>query len=389
MNTTKREVRSPTAADLRLQEAGTTEVDRATPLHSTRRILCELFGPPEARGFAVRYWDGSGDQRGAGAAPAFTLVLRHPGALRRMLYPPSELGLAEAYLHDDYDLEGDVEAAVGLLAELAGYFRSPLRSVRLLAQLQMLPNCPAPHVKFHNTSAPCMVGPRHSRVRDAAAVRAHYNLSNDFYQLWLDQRMVYSCAYFPTGAEDLAAAQVAKLDYLCRKLRLQPGERLLDIGCGWGGLVLHAAQHYGAHALGITLSEAQASFARAQVRAAGLEDRCRIELRDYRDLSAGARFDKVVSVGMVEHVGKAKLPAYFAQAYRLTRPGGLFLNHGIVLGAPVAGGLSAWIARTFWREGTFIQRYVFPDGELVLPATMVAAPAGRRATSRACASTTS
>lgn len=373
MSTTKREAWSTTAGDLRQQEPDTTGADRATSLHSTRRILCELFGPPEARAFAVRYWDGSGDPGGTGAAPSFTLVLRHPGALRRMLYPPSELGLAEAYLRNDYDLEGDIEAAVGLLAELARYFRSPLQSVQLLARVRALPDSFTPPVTLRSAGAPRTVGPRHSRARDATAVRAHYNLSNDFFQLWLDPRMVYSCAYFQTGAEELATAQAAKLDYLCRKLRLRPGERLLDIGCGWGGLVLYAAQRYGVEAVGITLSEPQARFARAQIEAAGLADRCRIELRDYRDLVAGAPFDKVVSVGMVEHVGKANLPRYFAQAHRLTRPGGLFLNHGIVLATPVAVGLKDLIARAFWREGAFMQRYVFPDGELELPATMVAA----------------
>jgi cyclopropane-fatty-acyl-phospholipid synthase len=349
------------------------EAGQAAPLHAAKLIIRELFGTPEHRPFAVRYWDGTVEQGGGRAAPSFTLVLRHAGALRRMLYPPSELGLAEAYLRNDYDLEGDIEAAVGLLAELAHRFCSPWQSARLFAQLRALPNHKSPDAMLHDVSAPGIAGRRHSRARDAASVRAHYNLSNEFYQLWLDPRKVYSCAYFPTGAEELATAQAAKLDYLCRKLRLRPGERLLDIGCGWGGLVLYAAQRYGVEAVGITLSEPQARFARAQIEAAGLADRCRIELRDYRDLVAGAPFDKVVSVGMVEHVGKANLPGYFAQAHRLTRPGGLFLNHGIVLATPVAVGLKGWIAGAFWRQGAFIQRYVFPDGELVLPTTMLAA----------------
>jgi cyclopropane-fatty-acyl-phospholipid synthase len=177
----------------------------------------------------------------------------------------------------------------------------------------------------------------------------------DFYSLWLDRRMVYSCAYFAAGEDDLDEAQARKLEYLCRKLRLVPGERLLDIGCGWGGLLIHAAQRYGVEAVGVTLSAPQAEEARRRIRAAGFEGRCRVEVADYRELPGADRYDKIVSVGMVEHVGLARLPAYFRQAFRLLRPGGAFLNHGITS----AAGASRR------RRSPFIQRYVFPDGELV------------------------
>ena len=166
--------------------------------------------------------------------------------------------------------------------------------------------------------------------------------------------MVYSCAYFATPEEDLDSAQERKLDYICRKLRLCRGERLLDIGCGWGGLIMHAAAHYGVEAVGITLSAPQAELARQRLRESGLSDRCRVEVSDYRDIEHGQLYDKIVSVGMFEHVGEAFLPEYFNRAYELLRPGGVFLNHGIAYSA------------TYHRRGpSFSERYVFPDGEMV------------------------
>jgi cyclopropane-fatty-acyl-phospholipid synthase len=217
-------------------------------------------------------------------------------------------------------------------------------------------------------------GRLHSEARDRAAVRFHYDVGNDFYALWLDRDLVYSCAYFETGSEGIDEAQAAKLDYLCRKLRLRAGERLLDIGCGWGALVRHAARHYGVDALGITLSEPQAALARERIRAEGLADRCRVEVRDYRELDEPAGFDKVVSVGMVEHVGAERLRDYFAAAHRVLRPGGLFLNHGIVsvVDARPATRLTA-LARRLWRRDEFIRKYVFPDGRLVPAAAVIAA----------------
>jgi cyclopropane-fatty-acyl-phospholipid synthase len=270
--------------------------------------------------------------------------------------------MARVIVDGDIDVEGHLEAAVALGDRLAVRFASPAALSRLALIAARLPASrppPAdavfPMLRRH--------GARHSLRRDRASVRAHYDLGNDFYSLWLDRSLTYSCAYFQTGAEDIDTAQAMKLDHLCRKLRLAPGERLLDVGCGWGALVRHAAQHYGARALGVTLSEPQAEWAQALIEEAGLVERCRVEVRDYREPLPDAPFDKIVSVGMFEHVGRDHLPEYFGRIFQLLKPGGVFLNHGIVE-PPQAGGPS-WHRRLLWRRGAFIDRYVFPDGELV------------------------
>jgi cyclopropane-fatty-acyl-phospholipid synthase len=195
-------------------------------------------------------------------------------------------------------------------------------------------------------------GRRHSVRRDRAAVRHHYDVSNAFYRLVLGPTMVYSCAYFGSPDDTLEEAQERKLEVICRKLRLQPGERLLDVGCGWGSLVLHAAREHGIRAVGVTLSQPQAELARERIRDAGLSDRCEIRVADYREVDDGP-YDKVASVGMYEHVGRARLAEYVGRVKRLLRPGGLFLNHGIVRAVPRP-----------WDRHSFIARYVFPDGEL-------------------------
>lgn len=340
-----------------------------SPCAITRSILANVFGPAGTRPFSVRLWDGTVEPAGD-PDPPFTLIVRRPGALRRMLLPPSELGLAESYLRDDFDIEGNVEAAAGIVDMVTARVRNPVQVMRLLPKLLALPNDDLPPELRSLEREVDLSGDQHSLDRDAAAIRAHYDVGNDFYALWLDERMVYSCAYFPTGTENLDTAQEEKLDLICRKLRLQPGERLLDIGCGWGALVRHAAEHYGVHALGITLSGDQAAVARERTDLAGLGDRCRVEVQDYRTLE-GVTFDKVVSVGMYEHVGRSHMPVYFDHVRQLTRPGGLFLNHGIVTGPIQFSGLQQWAMFRLWGEGGFVQKYVFPDGDLLTPGDLL------------------
>lgn len=276
----------------------------------------------------LRLWDGK--EIDMGPAPSVTLEIRDPGLIPRLAHPSLAL-LGGAYVEGKLDLHGPLEEVIRIGDEIS----------RALGDAH--PQLP--------------VREAHDKATDAEAISYHYDLSNAFYQLWLDRDMVYSCGYFETGCEDLDQAQQAKLRHLCRKLRLQPGDRLLDVGCGWGGLARFAAREYGAQVFGITLSAEQLRLGRERVAAEGLEGRVQLELLDYRDLPTDGQFDKVVSVGMFEHVGHANLPLYCQQLAAVVRPGGLVLNHGITSrhtdGRPVAHG-----------AGEFIDRYVFPHGEL-------------------------
>lgn len=350
-----------------------------------RQIVAELFGPPDERRFAVRYWTGEEELPRAFPALPVTLVFQRSAALRRMLLPPTEARLAGAFLRDDFDIEGDVEAASALAGPLAERLRSPRRLLRLARLLAQLPRHAgvrdesgadrhAPAARASQLWRRLTTGLLHAPARDAHAIKHHYDVGNDFYALWLDEHLAYSCAYFPVGDENLREAQEAKFDLICRKLRLLPGETLLDIGCGWGGLARYAASRYGVEVLGITLSEAQAAFANDRIARDGLQNRCRVEVRDYRDLPSASMFDKVVSVGMFEHVGRSRLEAYFDAAWRHTRPGGLFLNHGIVsLDDARSPRGEAAPPRRLWGKGRFMDRYVFPDGELAPLAAAIGA----------------
>jgi cyclopropane-fatty-acyl-phospholipid synthase len=330
-------------------------------------ILQLLFGPAGQRAWAVRFWDGSTEL--PDRPPRFTLVLRRPGALRRMLLPPSELALGEAYLREDIDLEGSAEAAARLIDEVPYRLRSLGTLTRLTRLLLRLPKHDLP---VDPDAPPRLAATLRDRLqfrqRASVPVRAPDQMASEFYGFWLDARLIFSAGYYRRDDDDLDTAQKSKLEHICRKLRLKPGERLLDIGCGWGGLVQYAAAHYGVQAFGITSSEAQAALARSRITTAGLFERCQIEVGDYRDLAASAPFDKVVSAGAFEHVGRAGLPDHFAAAYRLTRPGGLFLNHSIAAPAPetLAGRLS-WLMQRQWKPGAFLQQYYFHDPELLSP----------------------
>jgi len=346
-------------------------------LSRCRVVLAALFGEPRGRPFDVKFWDGSID-RGSNPRPPFTMVLTRPASLRRMLLPPNELSIVESYISGDVEIEGNMEAASNLGEMIGDRLRSPLAVARLVGLVVGLPGTAdddLANVRFPERAK--KLGPRHTPVRDAAAIHFHYDVGNAFYKLFLDRRMVYSCAYFRSQEDSLDVAQVAKLDLICRKLRLKPGERFLDVGSGWGGLVMHAAEHYGVDATGITLSPNQADLANERISEAGLADRCRVAIRDYRTLTAADNFDKIASVGMIEHVGLTHLPVYFESVYRALKPGGLFLNHGIVsLGEARPRSMNERIFRKFWRADAFIDTYVFPDGKLTATDDVIAAAEG-------------
>jgi cyclopropane-fatty-acyl-phospholipid synthase len=328
--------------------------DVAPRLHA---LAEQLLGAPFP--VRVRTWDGS--QAGPPGAP--TLVVRNRRALRRLLFKPGELGLARAWVAGDVDVEGDLYTALDLLSgllwergedarTLAQALRDPefRAAARGLLRLAGPPLPPAPpREEIRRT------GHLHTRRTDRRAVSHHYDVGNDFYALVLGPSMVYSCAYWESPDGALEDAQRDKLELVCRKLDLSPGQRLLDVGCGWGSMAIHAAREHGAHVVGITLSREQAAYARKRVADAGLTDKVEIRVQDYRDVADGP-FDAVSSIGMAEHVGSDQYLEYAHVLFALLKPGGRLLNHQI--------------ARRPQRDESaydvdaFIDAYVFPDGEL-------------------------
>jgi cyclopropane-fatty-acyl-phospholipid synthase len=329
----------------------------------TLEILEKITAGTQVQSLNVRLWNGTywPDQT---PKPA-TIVLNRPSALREMLADGSEIGVAEAYIREAFDVEGDMVAAFELADILSAQTRAWTRSLSIVGMLRRLPDFKERNGREEMRAAR-LNGAKNSLDRDRKAIRFHYDVSNDFYALWLDPRMVYSCANFENPGASLEQAQLRKLDLICRKLDLRSGERLLDIGCGWGGLLIHAATHYGVNADGITLSEKQLEWTRRLIEEHRLQDRVTVRLADYRELKREEVYDKAVSVGMVEHVGRKNLGVYFQQVSGLLKRGGLFLNHGIGRG-PIP-----WVNED---EG-FIGRYVFPDTDLAPIATMLEAAAG-------------
>jgi cyclopropane-fatty-acyl-phospholipid synthase len=306
--------------------------------------------------FDVRLWDGRTWQPSQGPA-RFTLVLQHPGALRAMFRPVNAaVAFGEAHIFDDFDIEGDIFAFTEWLRFLVerGEGRGLWDRLRMMRGLMKLPKQAKPR-------DPSQAGEPtrgdHSIARDREAVEYTYNIPGEVYQLFLDKNLQYTCGYFAHPEEDLDVAQERKMDYICRKLRLKPGEKFVDFGCGWGGQLIHAARKYGVEAVGVTLSEAQAAWAEREIAEAGLQGRVRIELADYREFSAPGKFDKACSVGMAEHVGHTNLPVFLRKVYECLRPGGAYLHHTINL-APTAR-TPRWTA--------FSHKYVFPNGEMQTP----------------------
>jgi len=273
-------------------------------------------------------------------APAVDIVARSWKGLRALAKPA--LGsLAKAYVRGDLDFTGSARRMLGIAESMVGSVSHgrDRAHARLKSYL-------------------------HRQRGNRRNIAHHYDVSNAFYRIWLDERMVYSCAYFRHDGDSLEAAQLQKLDHICRKLRLEPGERFLDIGCGWGALLFHAAERYGVDATGITLSQNQFDYVTEEIAARGLSGRVHVELRDYLDLPEEPAYDKVASVGMFEHVGVSRFPRYFSRIYRVLKPGGLVLNHGITLNSADAENLGSGIS-------DFVEDYVFPGGQLTNVARVI------------------
>ena len=310
---------------------------------------------------AVSLYDGS---RLGPADPPCTVVVRSPDAIRRIVQAPGELGFSRAYVAGDIDIDGDVFAALAL-RDRFGEANVGLRELAVVLRLagpRALHRLPPPPEEAR------LRGRLHSKERDAAAIAHHYDLSNDFYRLLLGPSLTYSCAVWSPDTTTLEDAQAAKHELICRKLALAPDMRLLDVGSGWGSMVLHAAGQHGVRAVGVTISRNQHDLATKRVAEAGLADRVDVRLEDYRDVDDGP-YDAVSSIGMFEHVGLARLSEYFGRIHALLRPGGRLLNHAIGRPAHMTHGQG----RDATKASPFIDRYVFPDGELHELGTVVSA----------------
>jgi cyclopropane-fatty-acyl-phospholipid synthase len=299
----------------------------------------------------IQFWGGETLNLGKAGDSSVELNFYHPGVLRSLVLKRDPLVLTEAYLNGWFDFQGEIENVVNLGQHLAWQGLKRSQGIKAWLQSLFLPRLPLNVNPDSNRD-----GEIHSKARDRAAIQHHYDVGDDFYQLWLDPWMVYSCAHFEHPLMSLAEAQEQKLDISCRKLKLQLGETLLDIGCGWGAMLRWAAKHYGIQGYGITLSEKQVEYNRHRIQEEGLEDQLEVHLLDYRDLPKEPTFDKIVSIGMIEHVGLKQYPAYFQSAYQCLKPGGLFLNHGIT-------STDKWNGSSVGER--FINRYIFPDGELI------------------------
>ncbi len=279
-------------------------------------------------------------------APELEIVARTWRGLKA-LATPAMGALARAYVRNDIDFSGGARRALAVAERMVGEITHGRDPVGAKVRLWL-----------------------HQHRSNRVNIRQHYDVSNAFYRLWLDTRLVYSCAYYRNDGDGLDVAQQQKLDHICRKLQLVPGERFLDIGCGWGALIIHAAERYGVDATGITLSQNQLEYARAEIAARGLAGRVRVELRDYLDLPEDESYDKVASIGMFEHVGIKRFPRYFGKIRRIMKPGGLVLNHGITHNPLGADSLGSGI-------GDFVEEYVFPGGELAHVSSVIEAMAAQ------------
>jgi cyclopropane-fatty-acyl-phospholipid synthase len=327
-------------------------------------LIFRDIAPPD---LAIRLWDGS-EWSAAPATPVRTkLVLRGPHVLRQLLRPRSEAALARLHLAGEIDIEGDIFGVIPVGRALLSRGWTWRELARIGLRIATLGDgAGTAGAAASDLPEARLRGPRHSMARDRAAVTHHYNVSNRFYGLFLGRYMAYSCAVFAHPDEDLDTAQRRKLETVCRKLRLEPGHRFLDVGCGWGSQIMCAARGYDVEAVGITLSQRQAELARARIGEARLGGRCHVEVRDWRSLAGEAVFDRIASVGMFEHVGRTTADEYFRTLYRLLRPGGAYLHHAIVAHARAPRA----------RRPTATGAYVFPDHELLpISETLVRAEA--------------